>query len=840
MRSNTLEKIQFNDNITAPITQEEQQFVADKTTGKTIDKADKEPVFPVPDTASSIDSFAVKKWGGKPDVLYPYHNADGAVMLYIARWHNDGDKIIRPLSYCNLGNGQFGWAIKGMGGVDNRPLYRLPEILNNPDKPVLICEGEKTADSAQRLFPDYICTTPMQGAQSANKTDWQPLQGRKIVIAPDCDDAGMQFADTVYDLVTAESVQMLATWKLGKGCFINGDWCEHTNIAEKYDLADAEEDGWTAERINRTPDLLEAYITTEALTAITKNHGEQYRVNGSGVYQWCVVERAKVKQPAINDWIWQCSYLIVKCRCRDGNSGNWGYLVELIDADGKRKECTLPADIINDPKPYIKTLLNLGLKMKPYAHATIASYIQSTTTKKRATDVYKVGWHTIDNKQVYVFPGKVYGSPKNPVLLDIKGGIQPEPFTVKGNLQQWNETIGKYLPQNHRLIVVSCIGLAATILGLQEEAENFGIHFKGGSSMGKTTALHVAKSVMGNKINPWRTTDNAAEGLAALHHHNLLMLDELSQVEGRAADQMIYMLGNGQGKARANRSGEARGIIDFKTLFLSTGEISLSEKIAECGKRTKAGQAVRMLEIEADAETGHGIFNSIHDQPSAAQLSDYLKQQATKHSGAVLDHFLTKLLKNPDNALLSIKAKQREWLDDHCEPDANGQVKRVARNMALIAATGEIAIEWGCFAALQQDAAMRAIAVLFYDWYNSNKADDPQEVTATIKALRQFLEQHGSSRFETWGGDSEEPHKTINRAGFRKPVGGAYQYYLFKGTFRTEICQGGDPVVIARTLADKGIFIKDKKHKTAPSTTIPNYGTDRMYHINPDFMKGSD
>ena len=39
-----------------------------------------------------------------------------------------------------------------------RPLYNLSELALRPDSPVLIVEGEKTADAA-KLFPDYVVVT---------------------------------------------------------------------------------------------------------------------------------------------------------------------------------------------------------------------------------------------------------------------------------------------------------------------------------------------------------------------------------------------------------------------------------------------------------------------------------------------------------------------------------------------------------------------------------------------------------------------------------------------------------------------------------------------------------
>ena len=73
---------------------------------------------------------------------------------------------------------------------------------------------------------------------------------------------------------------------------------------------------------------------------------------------------------------------------------------------------------------------------------------------------------------------------------------------------------------------------------------------------------------------------------------------------------MAYMLGNGQGKGRANRSGIARRVVRWRTMLLSSGEIGMVEKLREGGKRHKAGQAARMVEFPADANAGFGAFKS--------------------------------------------------------------------------------------------------------------------------------------------------------------------------------------------------------------------------------------
>jgi putative DNA primase/helicase len=73
-----------------------------------------------------------------------------------------------------------------------RPLYRLPDLTDRPDAPVLITEGEKVADAAAELFPDHACLAWCGGTGGINSVDWQALAGRDVTLWPDADDPGRE------------------------------------------------------------------------------------------------------------------------------------------------------------------------------------------------------------------------------------------------------------------------------------------------------------------------------------------------------------------------------------------------------------------------------------------------------------------------------------------------------------------------------------------------------------------------------------------------------------------------------------------------------------------------
>ena len=154
------------------------------------------PIVPIPANAPPMQ-FRHQEHG-EPSSTWEYLDAQGRVVGYVLRWDftgSDGnrDKDIRPVCYCDLGDGRRAWRAAGFPGL--RPLYRLPDILARPDARVLVVEGEKAADAAAKLFPDLVATTPPHGALSPHKADWTPLKGHPLVVWRDNDDAGLADCD---------------------------------------------------------------------------------------------------------------------------------------------------------------------------------------------------------------------------------------------------------------------------------------------------------------------------------------------------------------------------------------------------------------------------------------------------------------------------------------------------------------------------------------------------------------------------------------------------------------------------------------------------------------------
>ena len=176
-----------------------------------------------------------------------------------------------------------------------------------------------------------------------------------------------------------------------------------------------------------------------------------------------------------------------------------------------------------------------------------------------------------------------------------------------------------------------------------------------------------------------------------------LFLDELSnlKVDPAVAAGAAYLLGNGQGKARMTRSISARRRPCWTVLFISAGEMTLAEHAASVGKRTKGGADVRLLNIEADAGKGLGLFENLHGAGSADVFAQQLKDAAVAYYGAVLRAFIGRTAQDFAGVQRRVKSAQEAFISQCVPPGAAGELKRAAGRFALIGVAGELATEWG-------------------------------------------------------------------------------------------------------------------------------------------------
>lgn len=126
----------------------------------------------------------------EPVAVYPYTDKHDDLIGYVLRLEIEGKKLTPQVWWCVNENTGFEWWCT-YSHPDPRPLYGLGKLYEHPDRQVLIVEGEKAADAAQRLLGDKLCVvTWMGGVNAVHKTYWKSLAGRSCILWPDNDDPG--------------------------------------------------------------------------------------------------------------------------------------------------------------------------------------------------------------------------------------------------------------------------------------------------------------------------------------------------------------------------------------------------------------------------------------------------------------------------------------------------------------------------------------------------------------------------------------------------------------------------------------------------------------------------
>lgn len=120
---------------------------------------------------------------GKPVKIYNYTNADGILVHQTLRYEP------KAFSQCQPDPTKPGEYLPHLRGI-TPVLYRLQEVLQAvaAGSTILICEGEKDADTAVEL--GYVATTCAMGAKKWRPSYSQTLNGADVIILPHQDTAG--------------------------------------------------------------------------------------------------------------------------------------------------------------------------------------------------------------------------------------------------------------------------------------------------------------------------------------------------------------------------------------------------------------------------------------------------------------------------------------------------------------------------------------------------------------------------------------------------------------------------------------------------------------------------
>ncbi|MGG7866252.1 DUF927 domain-containing protein [Klebsiella aerogenes] len=438
----------------------------------------------------------------------------------------------------------------------------------------------------------------------------------------------------------------------------------------------------------------------------------------------------------------------------------------------------------------------VNVTTKSGLRATLADWLQSCANGEVWRIAHATGWQC----GAYIMPdGEIIGTPEQPVLFNGRSSAASG-YTTSGTVDSWRESVGRLAFGNYSMMTGVAAALAAPLIGLAG-ADGFGIHLYEQSSAGKTTTANVASSLYGNPDVLRLTWYGTALGLAneaAAHNDALMPLDEI----GQGADPVevyksAYALFNGTGKLQGAKEGGNRDLKRWRTVAISTGEMDLETFIASAGRKAKAGQLVRLLNIPMRRAV------RFHEHANGKHHADALKDAYQHHHGVAGREWVKWLADHQQEAVSAVRATEERWRS-MIPSDYGEQVHRVGARFAILEAAlllGNVITGW------DEQTCRDAIQYSYNAWLREFGTGN-KEHQQIIEQTEAFLNAYGMSRFAPFPYDpSSLP--ISNMAGYRQKGGhdaDPMVFYTFPAAFEGEIARGFNARQFAEVLKKAGML----------------------------------
>ncbi len=470
----------------------------------------------------------------------------------------------------------------------------------------------------------------------------------------------------------------------------------------------------------------------DAKLELSASKTPRYALFPDGVYE---LPEADTGEP-----IYICTPLRIDAVFADQNGAGRGRLVSIL-VDGEWREIPIPnADIQCRPAAVIAKLVDQGLEIssdKKSKHR-LQAVLNTWTSDVKLQTVKRMGWAD-DSYTSFTIGASMIGQANRLPLVSDKRMVSA--LAMRGNEVDWKTQVGMLCRENPLMILAASLAFSGPLLS-PLAIEGGGLHFRGESSCGKSTLLKVATSVWGSErmITKWNATSSGLEAIASTVNDMLLPLDEIGEISANELYDAVYALADGKGRVRAKSDGSLAEQAQWRIALMSTGELSLCEKLSESRRAPKNGQEVRFIDIEADART-FGAFDELHGATSGSAFADRV-QAALRHAyGAPGRAFVQHLIEADTLHKVNLRSNVDMWASNWIAqlPSAvDGQIARVATRFAIIGLAGFLATQFG-LTGWDRTAAHDAAAQAFRDWYDCRYGDKREAVDAVVTPLQNFL-----------------------------------------------------------------------------------------------------
>jgi len=521
------------------------------------------------------------------------------------------------------------------------------------------------------------------------------------------------------------------------------------------------------------------------------------------------------------------------------DSKSWGAVIRWIDRDNQLHERAVPTSKFNEPGATLcQELANGGLKVISGNEKKLMRFLSSFECVKRMQCVDKLGWiDDPEGKLAFVLPNTVITS--KAADFPEKIIFQPETFsqssmTIRqsGTLDEWKSNVVDNCASSKYLTFCLCLAFVAPLLKFVSNVQSFGFHPYGRSSVGKTTGAQASASAWGCGADPadapdrafirkWNATINGMEGICAAHNDVLACLDEIGTCDAQNFGKLVYDIFGGVGKTALNQKRELKPIRTWRIVLLSTGEVSVKQRIEERGTKAKAGQLLRLIDID--------ITEVLTDENQCTM--DLVKQRCAQFYGTAGPAFVQAIVTNTGSADLRRKIDQLMLSSlDKFPKLKSPEELRTTKAFALVMVAGLLAQEI-LNLPLTLKQISDAVLHVFNAWAKSS--DQLADVDRGVRSVAAFIQRFRPSRIKNdeeieYDDNGRKQLQTVRDiAAYSKP---SKKLILFTEDGLKEASGNQDPKTVAKRLLELDLLFLNNAPRLKSKHNVRDFAHRLEYY----------
>ena len=282
-------------------------------------------------------------------------------------------------------------------------------------------------------------------------------------------------------------------------------------------------------------------------------------------------------------------------------------ILSYMNSSGKWKTLPATSATVIANKSKIIDLAELGLPVTSSNATHLVDFLDAfnAQNEKICNMTYTVprcGWYRFNDTDFFIDPRRECIMTDDDKKVNVRVDSQSQfanSLKQRGSIKVWKRAyeLAKKSPVARIILAASIASILLKILG----ERNFLLYIHAPTRAGKTTALYLGASAIGNDkmIRSFDATKNGLAGAAADVNDYAFLVDEKQVADNRlkeAFDNLVYALANGIGRTKLNKDSTLRKLADWRTIVIMTGETQL------LADNVTGGANTRLLSIAAPKE----------------------------------------------------------------------------------------------------------------------------------------------------------------------------------------------------------------------------------------------